>query len=682
MVCMPLDAASAIPLLPDLVLLLAVAVPGVLLFRSLRLPSLAGFLVIGMLLGPYGFGGVANVEQVSTLAELGVVLLLFTIGLEFSVPKLFAMRRELTIGGLGQVVGTIAAVAAVALAFGASWSFALLVGFLAVTSATAFVLRSLADTRQTNTRHGQISLGILLFQDLCVIPIMLALPWVLGSRAAEGEGFVLAIIQAVGGVAVVLVFARYGFPRLAQLVVRVGGRELFVLFIVLVALGAALATSSMGLSLALGAFVAGLFISESEYSNQTVSEILPFRDVFSALFFLSIGMLVDTRTTLERPEWVLGGIGLLIVVKAGVLYPLMAWLTGSTRVALLVAFGLFQAGEFSFVIAREAEKAGVLTGADLQLFLNIAVLSLLLTPFVVQGLPRLVDALGFKSLRKDREGVLTDGERPPQVVIVGYGPTGRHLARVLRATGVPFCVLELNAQTVKSAAKHGIPILFGDANRPDALERLGVPTARVLVLAIPDQAATRRALNLARGMAPHIHIIVRTRFMSDVAELRRMGADQVVPEEFETSVAIFIRVLERLGVPRGNILVESELIRREGYQLLRGGDTSGDSLETLREVLARTGVDEVYVPADSPVCGRRLGELDLQGRTGALVLSALRDGEVLRAPEASLLLAGGDLLVLAGAHDALRDARALLEGRGLDTLKEPDTAPPLGSAAG
>lgn len=680
---MPQSAASAIPLLPDLVLLLAVAVPGVLLFRSLRLPSLAGFLVIGMLLGPYGLGGVANVEQVGTLAELGVVLLLFTIGLEFSVPKLFAMRRELTIGGLGQVLGTVAVVAVVALVFGVTWTGALLVGFLAVTSATAFVLRSLADTRQTNTRHGQLSLGILLFQDLCVIPIMLALPWILGTRSGNGdESVLLAIAQAVGGVAVVLVFARYGFPRLARIVVRLGGRELFVLFIVLVALGAALATSSMGLSLALGAFVAGLFISESEYSHQTVSEILPFRDVFSALFFLSIGMLVDVRTTLERPEWVLGGLLGLLVIKAGVLYPLMSWLTHSRRVALLVAVGLFQAGEFSFVIAREAEKAGVLTGENMQLFLNVAVMSLLLTPFVVQGLPRLVDSLGWERERGPGTQPELDGERPPQVVIVGYGPTGRHLVRVLRATGIAFNVLELNADTVKSARKQGVPIQFGDANRPEALERAGVATARVLVLAIPDQAATKRALNLARRMAPHLHIVVRARFMSDVAELRAMGADQVVPEEFETSVAIFTRVLEWLDVPRGNILVQSELIRREGYQFLRGGDTSSASLETLREVLAQTGVDEVYLHQDSPVSGLLLRELDLPRRTGALVLSALRGGEVLHTPDAGLRLEGGDLIVLAGAHEALVKARALLEGRGLDTLDERgESIPPPESRA-
>lgn len=646
-------------LLTDVLLLLAGSIPVVLLLRRVHVPPIAGLLVVGALLGPGALGWIHAREEVEALAELGVALLLFTVGLEFSLPRLLLMRRRIVLGGGGQVLLTTLVVTGALLAWGIAWRPALALAFLAMLSSTAIALKLLHDTRSVDAPHGQLSVAILLTQDLAVIPILLVVPLLAGAGTGP-EAALLALGKGVVGVAAVLLLARHGFSRVAAVVVRAGGRELFTLFIVTVALGAAWITHLLDLPLALGTFVAGLVISESEYSHQVVDEILPFRDVFSALFFMSIGMLFDVGYVTREPWTILGLVLALAAVKGGVVFGLGWWLTRSGRVALLTAAALFQVGEFAFVVAAEARDADLLAPLHEQRFLAVAVITMLCTPFAMAAAPGVARRLFGGETGTAERGA---PDEALDVLVAGFGLTGRHLHQVLSATGIPHRVIELNPDTVRTERFAGTPILQGDVSRRDVLLHAGLRSARVLVVAINDPAATRRAVALARRTAPEVQIVVRSRYLNETEELLRLGATHVVPEEFETSVQIFSHVLRELHVPRGSITIQAELIRREGYQLLRGRVPEDRNLEVVHEILAHTAVDTLFVPASASAAGRTLAELDVRDRTGATVLSVVREGAEIHLPGADFRLEPHDLLVVMGNHEQLDGARDLLAGK-------------------
>lgn len=652
--------------LTDIVLLLAASIPIVVLLRRVQLPSVAGFVVAGALFGPHALSWIRSVEEVEALAEIGVALLLFTVGLEFSLPRLLLLKRALLVGGFGQVALTLLVVGLGGVALGRDLSGAVLFAFLVVLSSTAVVLKTLTDERQVDTPHGQLAVAILLFQDLAIIPLLLFVPLLGGGGEGGFADFGVAGAKAVVAVVVVLLAARYGFSRMAPVVVRAGGRELFTLFTVLVALGAAWLTESLDLPLALGAFIAGLVVSESEYNHQVVDEILPFRDVFSALFFVSIGMLFDASIVIEEPVATLSLFLAVAATKAAVVFGVGYYLTRSRRTAMIVAAALFQVGEFAFVVASQARELGVLGGADEQRFLAVAVLSMVVTPVVMRLAWRRGDA-GRPSSADGGDGV--QPEDAPRVLIAGFGLTGEHLARVLAATGVDHRVLDTDPDRVKRERAAGVPIVLADASRADALTQAGIAGAKVFVVAINDAGASRRAVALARQLSPSVQVIVRTRFLSDTEELLRLGANQVVPEEFETSVEIFGRVLRELHVPRGTIAVQTELVRREGYQLLRGPVAEERHLAVVGEILASTAVDTLFVGTDCAGCGRSLGEMGFRVRTGATVLSVVRGADEIHGPGADLVLQPGDLLVVRGEHRELDLARDLIAG----TLDAEDT---------
>ncbi len=401
--------------------------------------------------------------------------------------------------------------------------------------------------------------------------------------------------KAILFVLLILVTARCLVPRLLGWVVRSRSRELFTITIILVCLGTAWLSSLAGLSLALGAFIAGLVVSESEYSHQAMAEILPFRDSFNSLFFISIGMLLDLRILLAYPILIPALVFLVIggkfITAAGA-----AVAAGySWRPAVLAGIALAQVGEFSFILSKVGKEVGLLTDQSFQVFLTVSVLTLLLTPFLIQASPRL--ARRAEAIQRWRRWL---PERPADAesqslrrlrghtIIAGYGVNGRNLAQVLRETEIPFIVVEMDGETVRREQQKGVPISFGDVTHPQALRRLGVQDARTLVLAISDPIATRRAVTVARQLNPDLHIVARTRYLREIEDLRAIGADQVVPEEFETSIEIFSLVLQHYRMPSSVIAQKAERIRKEGYSLLRKGQPG------LKEIASRD-VDELYV---------------------------------------------------------------------------------------
>ena len=580
--------------LRDLVVLFGASIVVVYGFNRLRLPAVVGFLVAGALLGPYGLDVVDDVARVEVFAEVGVVLLLFTIGVEFSLGQLRSLR---TVAGAGllQIGSAIVLSALASIAFGLPLNQGVFWGFLAAMSSTAVVLKMVTERGETNSPHGHLIIGILIVQDLAVVPMMVVTPVLGGLGEAGLLAVVWSVAKAVLAVLLILVAAWYLVPRLLVEVVRSRSRELFVITIILVCLGIAWLSSLAGLSLALGAFIAGLIVSESEYSHQAMAEILPFRDSFNSLFFISIGMLLDLRVLLAHPVLVMG---LVVALVSGKMVTTVgaAVVTGySWRAAVLTSIALAQIGEFSFILAKVGRSLGLLPGESFQVFLTVSVLTLLLTPFLLQASPRLARrAEALQRLRRWLPERQTDPHEIPSrhlrdhTIVAGYGVNGRNLVQVLREIEIPFVVVDVDGETVRQEQKKGIPIVFGDITHPQVLRRLGIQDARALVLAISDPIATRRAVTVARQLSPAIHIIARTRYLREIEDLRATGADQVVPEEFETSIEIFSLVLQHYRMPARVIAEKAERIRQEGYALFRKGQPG------LKEIVAKE-VDDLYV---------------------------------------------------------------------------------------
>lgn len=662
-----------LPIFTDLLLLLLAAIPIAFVCQRLRLPVIVGFMVTGIVIGPSALGLIKDHKAIEFLAEIGVALLLFTIGLEFSLRRLLEMKRLVLGGGGLQVVLTILATLAIAVAWGRSLNQSLFFGFLVTLSSTAIVLKSYQERQEIDTLHGKAGVGILLFQDLCLVPMMLLTPILSGREGSSLTNVALKLGTALAVVAGIIFTARTLVPYLLYHIVRLRSPEIFIGFVVLVSLGTAWLTSHFGLSMALGAFIAGLVLSESEYSHQIVSDILPFRDVFNSIFFISIGMLLSLGSLAAHWPFVLFWTLVLLAGKALLIIGVALALGYSLRIAAIIGFGLAQVGEFSFILAKVGEAQGLLSVAENQLFLAAAILTMMLTPFVISAAPRL--GLALQTRWKGPSPVASESEEASapsltqHVIVIGYGMNGRNLTKVLHHVNIPFVVLELNAETVRTARAQGVPIHYGDAGRREVLQHLGVQRAAVLVLAISDPLMTRHVTALAHEINPVLKILVRTRYMSEVAELFQLGASEVIPEEFETSVEIFARVLREYGVPRFQIQQETDAIRSEGYQMLRAPSLPLVEQSRLAEAFATTATDNFFISSDSPLVGQTLKALDLRNQAGATVAAYVRHDKLAINPAPDFKIEAEDILILLGHPEQLE--------RALDCLTRLEThAPP------
>jgi len=651
-----------LPLLQDLLILLLASVPIAFICNRLRLPVIIGFMITGILIGPYGLKLIHDVRMVEALAEIGIVLLLFAIGLEFSLRRIMEIKQLVFLGGGLQVIFTALAVTGIVYLLGRGVGQVIFFGFLFALSSTAIVLKSYIDRAEIDTPHGRAVTGILLFQDLCIVPIMLLVPILSGKEGSSAINIALRLGTAVVAIAVIIFTARTVIPRALHHIVQLRSHEVFIIFIVLVSLGTSWLTAQFGLSLALGAFIAGLVLSESEYSHQIVADILPFRDVFNSIFFISIGMLLSINSLAADLLTVLGWVSALIFGKAVIILILMRILGRSLRVSTMIGLGLAQIGEFSFILAKTGVEQGLLSGSDYQRFLAASILSMIATPFLIQVAPRI--GYGVQSmlapgslLESSMMGLVAEEQRlMGHSIIVGYGLNGRNLSKVLRRVGIPYLILELNAGVVREASLRGEPIHYGDSTRREVLHRAGLEHARVLVLAISDPIATRRTVMLARQMNPHIHIIVRTRYMSELPDLYKLGANQVIPEEFETSIEIFSRVLREYGIGRNRIQREVEEIRREGYQMLRAPSLPLLEMRDIAEALGSASTETLFIDANSPAVGKTLREMELRKRTGATVITVVRDGHTEINPGPEFRFNAEDIIVLLGSPEQIERA--------------------------
>lgn len=651
------------PLLKDLVILMAISVAVALIFHRLGMPTIVGFLITGIIIGPHGGRLITEVATVELLAQIGVVLLLFIIGLEFSMTRMFRISKAgFLVGGLQITLTTLISIA-IAISKGLSLPQSILLGFAISLSSTAIVLKLFTDRGEIDTPHGNLSLGILLLQDLCVVPMIIVLQAIGGTGEITLTSIAKPILWAGVVLAIILVASFLLIPRALHQVVRLRNREIFVLAILLLCLGTAWLTSLFGLSLALGAFIAGLAVSESEYSHQIMAEVLPFRDTFMSLFFISIGMLLEMDYLFQHLPGLVGLSSAILISKALILITLAQILRYPFRLSIMVGLSIAQIGEFSFVLMKVGEDYGVLDKGLYQTLLAVSILTMATTPFLIQR----AHSVAFRMARflKMKEGPLEHKRKvgiSNHVIIIGYGLNGQNLARVLKETGISYSIVDLNWERVKQAKKEGHRVTFGDASHPEILKRLGVERARMIVLAISDPVTTRRVVKTASELNPGIYTLVRTRHTEEVEGLYRLGANQVIPEEFETSIEIFARVLKEYHIPTNIIQNQIDIIRQEGYAMLRGPSLPRERLMELSSILAASVTDTFFVQDGSPTVGKTLGELDLWRRTGVSVIAVVRKGKAKTNPPPHHRIEAEDVLILLGGHAELENAMQILKG--------------------
>ena len=651
-----------IGILHDVLVIFVLSIFVLLTCFKLRIPTVVGFLITGVLCGPHGLKMVNAVGEVEVLAEIGVVLLLFTIGLEFSVRKLLAIKKQVFLGGLGQVFLTTAVTFLImALIPSVSLKQGIFYGFLLSLSSTAIVLKTLQDKAQLATRYGKFILGVLIFQDVAIVPMMLMTPFLSGSselslaQAAYQMGRALLILTGV------LIGARFIIPRLLFQIAKTRQKELFIVCVLAICFLVAWVTSSIGLSLALGAFLAGLIISESEYGHHAVGNILPFQQVFTSFFFVSIGMLLDLDFLIQHPFAVLFVVILSLVIKFLAASFIAILMHHPIRSAVLAGLGLSQVGEFAFILAEVGTEHGLIVGSSYQMFLSVSLLTMGLCPFIMNLSPWLAEvamelplpeffkkgraitpAKGFKVLKpKDH------------IVIVGFGICGRQLAWASKLAGVKYSIIETNPETVVKEKQANEPIHFGDAGQKAVLEETNIKEARILVIAISDPIATRGIIEIAKEINPSIYIIVRTRYLREVESLTEIGAHDVIPEEFETSVEIFTRVLRKYLIPQTDIDKFVYEVRFRRYQVMRSDLEIPTQLSDLTQNLSEMEIGVFKLKESSNLNNKKLKDSDIRSKYGLNVLLIRRGEKNYTNPPANLSLKIDDLIVLFGDHTKL-----------------------------
>ena len=629
---------------------------------KIKIPAIVGFLITGILAGPHGFGLIEAISDVEVMAEIGVVLLLFTIGIEFSLKELIQIRKSVLLGGAIQVFLTIGIFFIVALkAAGQSVTQSVFMGFLMALSSTAIVLKLLQERAEMESPHGRTALAVLIFQDLIVVPMMLLTPIMAGTGAAVWNALLVLAVKIVGIMLFVVLSARWLVPKILYQITRTRNRELFLLCILFLCSAVAWLTYHMGLSLALGAFLAGLIISESEYSQEALGNILPFRDVFISIFFVSIGMLLNVEFFLDR-------IGIIFLIAGGVLL-LKTLIAGFAtfligyplRTMLLTGFALSQVGEFSFVLSKSGIQYGLISQYHYQLFIAVSVLTMIATPFMIGMAPWVAEAAGRLALpSKLKTGLhpaftVEDISQRDHLIVIGYGINGRNVTRAARSAGVPYIIIEMNPETVRLEKAKEEPIFYGDATHASVLEFAGITHARIIVIAIADAAATRKITGLARRLSSKVHIIARTRFLQEMEPLYEMGADEVIPEEFETSVEIFTRVLTKFLIPRNEIERFVHDVRSDGYYMLRSLSPESATCSDLRHCLPDIDINSFRVEKEAPLAGKSLAEIELRKKYGVTVLALRRGGKTISNPDVHMKFETDDILFILGTPDKFAD---------------------------
>lgn len=624
----------------------------VFILTKVKIPSLVGFLMAGILIGPSVLGIVTNAHNIEVIAEIGVVLLLFSIGIEFSLKKLMRIKRIVFGGGFLQVLINTAMISFIAYHF-YNLRVALFIGFLVSLSSTAVVLKILADKGDIDTPHGRTMIGILIFQDLFVVVLMLLIP-ILAGEGITVKDVVSKIMKAMVIIIFVIVSSRFILPYFLHQIVKTKSRELFIITIIVICLGIAILTSHVGLSLALGAFLAGLIISESEYAHQALSDIIPFKESFMGLFFVSVGMLMNLNFVYENLMMILSGLVIVILIKVFAILVVAYFLKLSQRVAIISSISLAQVGEFSFVLAFGGKNAGLIGDDVYQLILSVTVVTMILSPFLINFAykiserPELFNLLKsiYKKSKEYEEVRLV--KKQDHVIIVGFGLNGRNLAKILRELNIPYVILEMNSVTVSEMKKKGEPIYYGDGTSIDVLKHLGLDKARAVVIAISDPSATRRIVSIIRKENKDVYLIVRTRYVAEVDDLKKLGASEVIPEEFETSIEISSRVLKYYHFPTNVILYVADKLREDSYKALRRVVIPKHTLYDHSSALKELEVESYLVTNKCSLIDKSIRELEIRKKTNVTIIAVKRGEQLFVNPDPDFVFSENDIIIFVG----------------------------------
>jgi CPA2 family monovalent cation:H+ antiporter-2 len=644
-------------LLLDIIYILAVSAVALFLCNRIRIPAIVGFLLVGILVGPAGLHVVHAVHAVDQMAEIGVVLLMFTIGIEFSLESLLKIKKILLLGGIVQTSATFALVCGTMLLAGMTAPESVFIGMIVTLSSTAIVMRSLQNRGEIDTPHGRTSLGILIFQDLLAIPMMLAVPLLAGSAGLETQEVFAFVLKAAAFLMAVIVSARWILPGMLHQIGRTRDSDLFLITVILLGLGIAYASYSVGLSLAFGAFLAGLILSESQYGQRALGNILPLKDMFMSFFFVSIGMMLSPATFIDSPGLVFGETLLLIALKSAIVSGTALLLGLPLRSALICGLTLAQVGEFSFVIATAGLQSGLLLPQHFQIFLGASIFSMMATPLLIMLAPRFAELfLKLPLPRRLKFGTYSADPKPQlhdHLVIIGFGLNGRHMADAAAAAHIAHVIIDANSDTVRQERSAGRLIYYGDAACEPILIHAGIPDARVAVVAISDPVGTNRIVEQIRLLNPAIHIIARVRYIVHAERLLSLGANEIIPEEYESSIELFTRVLHKYLVPKDTVEDMIARIRADGYQMLRSPNPVKTGLQDLESTLSGMEIRSMRVQHSSNAVGHSLAELNLRKEYGIAVLAISRRGQKVTLPDGDDRFQEGDTVVLLGLPELL-----------------------------
>ncbi|MEY3798490.1 MAG: hypothetical protein RLZZ572_671, partial [Pseudomonadota bacterium] len=653
--------------LPLILVLLISSVLAVALFKRLRLPAMLAYFLVGMALGPHSFGLLPDTEASREFAEFGIVFLMFSIGLEFSLPQLYAMRKKvLGLGGV-QVFLTLAVVMTVAKLAGLDWPAAFVIGAALAMSSTAIVSRILAERVDLNSRHGRLSIGVLLFQDIAVVPVLVIIPALGMAGANLTDVLGMALLKAAAMLLFLFTIGKWLINPWFNVVAGQRSRELFVMNVLMVTLLLAFATKSAGLSYALGAFIAGMLISETKFRYQVESDIAPFRDILLGLFFISVGMLLNLQQIVANLGVVLLILLAFVFLKAAIVSLVIRLMQYEAGVAIRTGLILAQAGEFSFVILALGVEQHLVSGPALQLVLAAALLSMVLAPFMIQFNGRITRKL-VSSYSRNSGQIVQDIDDASKhlhnhVIICGYGRSGQYLSRFLQEENIPFVALDIDPSRVLEAAAAGENVMFGDAARRVVLEAAGAARAKALIISYADNRAAMKILHIVQEKYPQLPVIVRTVDDSNMEALREAGATEVVPETLEGSLMLASHALMLLGVPLHRVVKRIRLFREARYQLFKGyfhgiSDAEDESLER-----QQVRLHSVIISPGSYAIGRRLVDMHLESFE-VHIKSIRRPNSNGMVPSNESPLAEGDVIVLLGQPTGLSNAQnALLIGR-------------------
>lgn len=653
------------PLQPVLILL-SVAVLAVVVFRLLRLPPMLGYLLAGVIIGPHVLGWIPDSDETRHLAEFGVVFLMFSIGLEFSLPKLIAMRRIVFGFGTMQVILSIFTVIAIAWLFDLDWRIGLILGGALAMSSTAIVSKLLTERTELNSPHGKQIIGVLLLQDLAVIPLLIIVPALAIHSGPDADDFTWLLMIAALKVATVLVFILSIGQKLMRpwfhIVAKQKSSELFVLNVLLITLGLAWITELAGLSLALGAFLAGMLISETEYRYQVEDDIKPFRDVLLGLFFVTIGMLLDMQVVLENLSWVLIILLALTVIKIFIIAGLSRLFGADSAVAIKTGLHLAQAGEFGFVLMAQASESGIVENTVLQPVLAAMVLSMFMAPFLIEYSEAMIQrfynsdwmyrAMQITSIAA--QSMVTQNH----VIICGYGRSGQSISRILEQENIPFIALDLDPYRIQEATRAGESVVYGDAARREVLIAAGLMRAKVLVVSYADTVSALKILKHVQELRPDLSVVVRSHDDSHIDLLKAAGATEVVAEIMEGSLMLASHALMFVDMSTARIMQRVREIREQRYRLLRGfyhgSDETDDSNEKYFPRLLT-----ITIPPSAAAINKTLRDIDLASLSVEVTAVRRRNIRGLL-PTEDIRLELGDVVVLRGTQENLAAAEIKL----------------------